>query len=47
MVKKTGGELENQKETLEEQVKVLEMDELYTYIKKDQQNKSMDSGKQK
>ena len=34
LVKKAGRELENQKETLKEEIKILEMDELYTYIKK-------------
>ena len=33
-VQKAGRELENQKETLKEEIKILEMDELYTYIKK-------------
>ena len=35
-VQKAGRELENQKEALKEEIKILEMDELYTYIKKDQ-----------
>ena len=35
MGKKAGKELEPQKETLKEEIKILEMDELYTYIKKD------------
>ena len=33
-VQKAGRELENQKEILKEEIKILEMDELYTYIKK-------------
>ena len=45
-VKKAGRELEKQKETLKEEIKILEMDESYIY-KKDQQNKSMDGSKQK
>ena len=33
-VKKAGKELEKQKEVLKEEIKILEMDDLYTYIKK-------------
>lgn len=33
-VQKAGRELEKRKETLREEIKILEMDELYTYIKK-------------
>ena len=36
-VKKAVKELEFRKETLKEEIKILEMDELYKYIKKDPQ----------
>ena len=35
-VKKEGKALESQLETLKEEINILEMDELYTYIKKSQ-----------
>lgn len=41
-VKKEGQILESQKKTPKEAIKILEMDELYTYIKKIRKNKNMD-----
>ena len=41
-VQKEGKKLEARKETLKEEIKILEMDELYTYIKKIKWDKNMD-----